>query len=562
MDAVEATGEHARRTASRPRSRRNCSPVTVKIISAPRQRGALPDEVDVRHGANRPRPIAPKRIVGHDADIRRRQRRRAQSATRTGQECVMATSVTIESGTATPEDDAFRGEAAEFAARLAGDLVQPHQDPWDQARQAWNLAVDQRPELVVQAGSAADVVETIRFAHAHGLRVAPQATGHHAAPIAELRGTILLRTDRMRAVTVDPARRSVRAEAGAQWNDVATALAPHGLVGLSGSSGDVGVVGYTLGGGCSWFGREYGLACNSVTALELVTGDGRTHRVTADSEPDLFWAVRGGAGNAAVVTAIEFAAYPATEVYAGMTLFPIARAQEVFQTFAGWAQTLPDQASVCVRLLRLPPLPDIPEPLRGNAFVGVDGVFNLPADEAAALVAPLRALGPTIDTFAPIAASTTGQVHMDPPEPVPGCGEGMLLTALPDDAIDAILAVAGPHVDCPLLAVDVRLIGGAIGRPDPAGGAVNHLPGQYLLYAVGIAPVPPAQQQVAAALDALTTALRPWDVGRDYGNFRESPAPAERFYPTEVLARLHEIQRRYDPDRTIRAAHPWAADAS
>jgi hypothetical protein len=138
----------------------------------------------------------------------------------------------------------------------------------------------------------------------------------------------------------------------------------------------------------------------------------------------------------------------------------------------------------------------------------------------------------------------------------------MALTALPDDAIDALLAVAGPDVDCPLLAVELRLIGGAIGRPNPAGGAVNHLPGQYLMWAVGITPVPPAKAHVAAAIDALSAALRPWDVGRDYSNFRERPLPATRFYAPEVLARLHEVQRRYDPDTTILASHEWGAVAS
>ncbi len=471
----------------------------------------------------------------------------------------MAESVTTEPTPAAPEYDAA---AAYLAARLSGDLLSPGDPGWDDARRAWNLAVDQRPEIVVRAGSVADVAQTVRFARTHGLRVAPQSTGHHAAALGDLSGTVLLRLDRLRGVTVDPAARTVRAEAGAVWNDVAGPLAPHGLVGLSGSSGDVGVAGYTLGGGCSWFGRQYGLASNSVTAVEVVTGDGVVLRATADSEPDLFWAVRGGAGNAAVVTAIEFTAYPATEVYAGMTLFPIDRAQEVFQAFARWVPSLPEEASACVRLLRLPPLPDIPEPLRGNAFVGVDGVFNLPAAEAEALLQPLRTLGPAIDTFAPIPASATGHVHMDPPGPVPGCGDGMLLAALPDEAIDALLAVAGPEADCPLLAVDVRHIGGALSRPHPAGGAVSHLPGEFLLYAVGVAPVPPAQQQVAAVLGELTAALRPWDAGRDYLNFRETAAEPERFYPPDVLRRLREVQQRHDPERTIRAGHEYAAAAS
>ena len=201
-------------------------------------------------------------------------------------------------------------------AAVAGEVFVPGQADYDQARQAWNLAVDQRPAVVVEAGSATDVAQAVRFARAHRMRIAPQGTGHGAGPLEPLDGAMLLRTTRMRKVRIDPAARNARAEAGAVWQDVIVQAAEHGLAALAGSSPNVGVTGYTLGGGLGWLARRYGLAANSVTAAELVTPGGDLVRADAGHESDLFWAIRGG-GGAGVVTALEMRLYPVGELYAG-----------------------------------------------------------------------------------------------------------------------------------------------------------------------------------------------------------------------------------------------------
>ena len=239
---------------------------------------------------------------------------------------------------------------------IAGQLFVPGEAGYDQARQAWNLAVDQRPAVVVEAGSAADVAQAVRFARAHGIRIAPQGTGHGAGPLEPLDGAMLLRTTRMRTVRIDPAARTARAEAGATWPDVTIPAAQHGLAALAGSSTTVGVTGYTLGGGLGWLARRYGLAANSVTAAELVTPDGDLVRADADHEPDLFWAVRGG-GGIGVVTALEMRLYPVGELYAGSLFFPIARAAEVLHAWRAWTGTVPDEVTSQGRLVRLPPAP-------------------------------------------------------------------------------------------------------------------------------------------------------------------------------------------------------------
>lgn len=439
---------------------------------------------------------------------------------------------------------------------LEGKVVRPGDARFDDARRAWNLAVDQRPAAVVFPESAAEVAAAVCYAAQRGLRIAGQGTGHNAGPLGPLADTVLLRTERMRELAIDPAQRIVRAGAGVLWAEVTQALAPHGLAALAGSSGDVGVAGYTLGGGYSWLARSHGLAASAVTAAELITGDGTFHRVDADTEPELFWAVRGGAGNTGIVCALEFRALPVAQVYGGALLFPIERAAEVFAAYEQWTRDLDERATTCLRLLRLPPLPELPDMFRGKSFAAVDGAIDAPAGAAERLLAPLRALGPAIDTFAAMPAAALGQIHMDPPTPVPARGDGLILDDLPAEAIDALLGVAGPGVDSALLLVDLRHLGGAAGRPDPDGGAVDHLPGRFLLYAAGITPGPEATYAVEQAIGAVRTALAPWTSGRDYPNFREVAVPAARLYPRQTLGRLLAVQAAYDPDGVIRSNHP------
>src|SRR3954447_4153669 len=206
---------------------------------------------------------------------------------------------------------------------VAGDVAFPGDADWDDARKAWNLAVDQHPTAVVLAESVDDVIATVHFARAHGLQIAPQGTGHGACSLPSLDNTILLKTSRLRRVEIDARARRARVEAGALWADVVAPAAEQGFVVLHGSSPDVGVVGYTLGGGIGWLARSRGLAANAVTAVEIVTADGRHVRADHETEPDLFWAVRGGGGSFGIVTAIAFEVFETPEFYAGAMLWPV-----------------------------------------------------------------------------------------------------------------------------------------------------------------------------------------------------------------------------------------------
>jgi FAD/FMN-containing dehydrogenase len=449
-------------------------------------------------------------------------------------------------------------DVRELRERLTGAVSVPGDDDWDVARQAWNLAVDQHPALVAEPETVADVVAIVEYARGRGLRVAPQGTGHSAASLSSLQDTVLVKTHRMRTVEIDPDRRCARVQAGAVWADVVVPASEHGLAALAGSSHDVGVVGYTLGGGLSWLGRKHGLAANSVIAIQLVTAEGRVTTVDAHHEPDLFWALRGGGGSFGIVTAIEFELYPVAELYAGMLAFPWERAGEVLRAWREWTRTAPEEAMSLGRILQFPPMPDLPEHLRGRSFVVVEVAYL--GDEASGdeLLAPLRALGPELDTFAMVSPEGLLQLHMDPPHAVPGVGDGAQLDVMPAEAIDALVAVAGPGSGSPLLSVEVRHLGGALARAGEGHGALAALEGDFAFYAVGMAPHAEAAEAVGSHVDVVKGALAPWDTGRRYLNFTEARIDTRTAYPAAAYRRLRAVKTLVDPDDVFQSNHPIA----
>ena len=251
-------------------------------------------------------------------------------------------------------------------------------------------------------------------------------------------------TARLRELLIDPDRRRVRVGAGVKWGEVQVAAARHGLAGLAGSSPDVGVVGYTLGGGLGWMARRYGLACNSVLAFDVVTADGRPLRVDHEHEPDLFWALRGGGGSFVIVTAVEFALYPVRELYAGALFWPQERAAQILPAWRSWAASVPDSVTSVGRLLNVPQVSEMPERLRGRSFVLVEAACLATEDEGVQLLRALRDHEPEIDTFGMLPPTGLGELHMDPVGPVPAFIDGWLLADLPPVAIDTFLAAVGP----------------------------------------------------------------------------------------------------------------------
>src|ERR671916_176263 len=305
-----------------------------------------------------------------------------------------------------------------FRAGLRGTAYAPGEEGYDEARKAWNLNAHQHPSLVVMAAGPVDILTAVRLARDEGLGVGVMATGHGVASPCD--GGVLINTSQMRGVRIDPAAPTARIEPGALWADVIPEAQVFGLAGLVGSSSEVGVVGYTMGGGFGWLGRKYGFNADGVREADVVTADGELLRVSAYEYPDLFWGLKGGGGNFGVVTSLEFDLYPLTSVYGGNLFYPMERAPEVLGLFSRWVETLPDEMTAAVTFLNFPPIPMIPEPFRGSSFISVRGCYcGEPPEEGEELLRPWRDFGePVVDTFRVMPYGEMDMISMDPVDPI------------------------------------------------------------------------------------------------------------------------------------------------
>lgn len=449
-------------------------------------------------------------------------------------------------------------QAAELRADC-GDFVHlPGDSGYEEGRAAWNAAADQRPAAVAVPSTVDEISRLVRAAARHGLRIAPQNTGHAAATLVAkpLGDVVLVKTDRLASVHLDPAARMARVEGGAVWGDVVAEAAPHGLTALHGSSPGIGVVGYTLGGGLGWYGRKYGLAANSVIGVELVTADGEVVRADARTNPDLFWAIRGGGGgNFGIVTALEIQLFPIADAYGGMMLWDISRADEVVRVWAAWTADAPDEVTTALRVMRFPPLPDLPPFLSGRAVVIIDGAVLL--DDAAALdlLEPLRHLGPEIDTFARIPSAAVTEIHMDPEEPTPTVGAGTALASFDAATVDAFLNSVGAGAETPIFLAEVRQAGGALARPAAEGGALSHVPGTHIAMFLAMAFSPEMADGGRRAAAAAVADLEPWSEGRNFLNLAERAVDPGTAFEPEAWERLQQIRAEVDAHGVFLANH-------
>ena len=341
---------------------------------------------------------------------------------------------------------------------------------------------------------------------------------------------------------------------GAQWQDVVPRAAELGLSALHGSAADIGIAGYSLGGGVGWQARKHGLQANSVTAVELVTADGELVRTDHDHEPELFWALRGGGGNFGVVTALEFDLYPLETVFAGMMFFGLEQAAEVFHTWRELLADVPDELTSTARILRFPDVPELPEIVRGQSLAVVNGAFLGSEAEGRELLAPLAELGPGMDTFGMVPAAALTELHMDPPDPVPVMSDHLLVD-LSAEAFDRMLEVSGPGVDTALGMVELRHTGGALARTGPGHGALDRLPGSYLAFAGGMVVDAESAAAVGGALEGWKASLAPYRAG-EYLNFVDRPTDVTAAFGEERYERLARVKAAFDPDEVFRANHP------
>lgn len=450
--------------------------------------------------------------------------------------------------TATPDVDAL-------VRAVSGPVLQPGDPAYAGEVAPFNLTHSPAPAVVVGATSAEDVAAAVRWAVSAGRTVAVQATGHGI--VGDLRDAVLVTTRRMDDVAIDPAARTARVGAGARWRQVIDAAAAHGLAPLSGSSSGVGVVGYTLGGGIGVLARKYGFAADHVRRAWLVSADGTVREVDADSDPELFWALRGGKGNLGIVTELEFDLVPVAGLHGGAIFFPGSAAHDLLHAYRQWTPTLPEETTTSIAILRMPPDPAVPEPLRGQTVVHLRFAHLGPAGEGTALLSPMRAVAPPlIDLVADMPYAAADSIHMDPTEPMPTHHDGMTLRDLPPEAVDALLETAGPDVEVPLIMAELRHLGGALARPASVPNAVT---GRDAAYGVWVlAPMaPPLVDVVPAVTAGVVDRLRPWAARGALLNFLGAAGAEEvgALWTAEDLARLQAVRRRLDPAGVFAHGH-------
>ncbi|HEU0257061.1 MAG TPA: FAD-binding oxidoreductase [Microbacteriaceae bacterium] len=447
--------------------------------------------------------------------------------------------------------------AAGLRAALAGRAILPDDPAYETARLAWNRAADQRPLAVATPESIAEVADVVRAAARHGLRVAPQSTGHAAGALAgtDLSDVILLSLARLRGVRIDPDSCTATVSGGTLWREVLEAAAPYGLTALHGSAGDISVAGYLLHGGLSFYGRQHGLAVGAVRSAQLVTAQGDIVTASHEENPELFWALRGGAGGFGVVVELEIDLLPYADVFAGMLLWDASKAADVIPAWAAWTREAPESVTTSLRVMHFPPLEELPAFLRSRSVVVIDGAVLEQDDRAAALVRPLRGLGPEIDTFERIPSADLVHMHMDPPEPTPAASAHAMIGGLPAEATGAFLAAA---MEARPMISEIRHVGAAFSRQPARPGAVSSLDGDYAMSAIQVIPAPHLAPAATQATHAVVDALASWHAPSLAATFIDEPgAEPERIFGT-CLTRLSDLKRRHDPNDMFATAHPLA----
>jgi FAD/FMN-containing dehydrogenase len=444
----------------------------------------------------------------------------------------------------------------ELATRVAGPVLTAGDEGFDSERVGYQTHAPHVPVVVVGATNPDDVREAVVFGARHGLPVGVQSTGH--CPARPDEHGVLISTRRMTDVQIDPQARTARFAAGVRWEKVIEAAAPHGLAPLSGSAPHVGAVAYTLGGGLGLMSRRYGYAVDHVRAIDVVTADGQLRHVTADSEPDLFWALRGGRDNFGIVTALEVELFPVSGLYGGGLYFPGERAEEVLNAYLAWTRNVPEEMTSSISLVPFPNIPMLPEPIRGQYAAHIRLAYLGDADTGAALIAPLREIGPRlIDSIQQLPYTASGSIHNDPPNPAPFITSNVLLDDLDKTTIREVIDLVGINaaVTC---VVEVRHLGGALSRPPAVANAIGLRSAPYSLGVLSKLNPGDDLDIISETHDRLLDTLAPKTVGRHlnflYGH-RTTDEQIRSVYQPSDYQRLQELKAVYDPTNLFRINH-------
>lgn len=432
-------------------------------------------------------------------------------------------------------------DVSALRAAMRGAVFIPGSTQFEETSKPWNQTVTQNLAAVLEPVDADDIVTAIRFCAAGGVPVTAQPSGHGASP--HLDGTVVLRTGHLRDIAIDASTRTARVGAGVNWNQVLTAAEPHGLTGAPGSSGGVTVAGYTLAGGISWFARKFGWGADNVEAFHVVMADGERARISAEHHPDLFWALRGGGGQFAIVTELELRLHSLPGLVGGRIVWPISRAPEVWEAYNAITAEAPPELTLWLNLTT-PPGGAAPEVSVFLSYLGADST-------AVEQIRPLLNVpGAVSNTVAPLPLSQLGNIAAEPVDPTPALFRGEWLRRFDADVLERLLKHSAP----PLVNIQIRHLGGALAGPSDSPAGPARAP--YLLNLFGLAPTPAAcvqlrnaQQHAVSALDTAIGALKPH-------NFLPPDRTLADVFEPRSLSRLRRIKREYDPQSILRGNFP------
>jgi FAD/FMN-containing dehydrogenase len=431
-----------------------------------------------------------------------------------------------------------------LGSTLRGTVIRRGEADYDQARRVWNGMIDRSPAMIVRCSSTDDVVSAVNYARDNDLVLAVRGGGHNAGGLALCDDGLVIDLSGMRAVSVDAERRSARAQGGALWRDFDAATHPHGLATTGGLISTTGVGGLTLGGGLGWLMRQHGLACDNVTAVEIVTADGTVRRASATENSDLFWGVRGGGGNFGVVTSFEFRLHPVRTLYAGMLVFPGPRAPEVLRRYRDVAMSAPDELAVFAALMTSPD---------GMPITAVLTAYNGPVAAGEAALRPLRDLGPVADQVAEMPYPALQSMLDDGfPSGLQVYWRSDFLKALPDEAID-MLCDRFNAITSPLSALLIEQFGGAVARVPADETAFAQRDALFNLAVISRWTDPATADTHTSWARQSSDSARPFASGGVYVNYLGAEgADRVRAAYGAKYDRLVALKQKYDPTNLFR----------
>jgi len=428
---------------------------------------------------------------------------------------------------------------------MRGTVLQPGDVDYDQARAVWNGMIDRRPAAIARCTSVADVVAAVQVARDHGLLLAVRGGGHNAAGNAMCDDGLVIDLSAMRSVTVDPNMRTARVQGGATWADFDRATAEHGLATTGGAISTTGVAGLTLGGGLGWLMRSYGMACDNLRSVEIVTADGAVRRASQTEQPDLFWAVRGGGGNFGVVTEFEFQLHPVETVLGGMLVHPAERATEALRFLRTFNETAPDELTIFTGLMTSPD---------GMPIVAFIVCYNGTVEEGERVLAPLRAFGPPLaDLIQPMPyVALQSMLDAGFPHGQQVYWRSDFVTQLTDEVIDTLVE-QHRSITSPQSALLLEQLGGAVRRVGPEETAFVHRQADFNLAIIGVWTDPSENDRHIAWARGVHAAVTPFVHGT-YVNYlgEEGQDRVRAAYGDAVYDRLVAVKNRYDPTNLFR----------